>query len=143
MGLDMYAYRSKQDLGNIIQVTDNLVEDSHTGLHLLCHWRKFNALHGWMEREIYEIKYEGTDLFNCIGIKIEASDLDTLHSEIEGILTSDRSDEPYAGKLLPVEGFFFGSQVIEDADLIQTRDFIRVAKEVISDGQFIYYDSWW
>ena len=120
MGLDMYAFTvaKGQQLGEGVQTTE------------LAYWRKFNALHGWME-DLYRNKGGDAESFNCIPVHLTEEDLDSLQGTIA------------AGMLRPREGFFFGAQQIYPEDIEETLTFIKNAREAIADGKDVYYDSWW
>ena len=124
MGLDMYAFTvDAKDVGDAVTdvaLGDNAVE--------LFYWRKFNALHGWMER-LYRTKGGAKASFNCTTVRLTNEDLDRLERE--------------ASTLQPVEGFFFGEQTIYPEDLESVALFIAKARQALADGQAVYYDSWW
>jgi hypothetical protein len=120
MGLDMYAFTvaKGQQLGEGVQTTE------------LAYWRKFNALHGWME-DLYRNKGGDAESFNCIPVHLTENDLDELQRTVS------------KGLLKPREGFFFGAQQIYPEDVEETLTFIKNAREAIADGKDVYYDSWW
>ena len=120
MGLDMYAYTVPA--GELV----NEVEDKSE----LAYWRKFNALHGWME-DLYREKGGTAESFNCIPLKLEPEDL----TELELVLEE--------GKLEPRTGFFFGAQEVHPDDVADALTFIDAAREAIANGRDVYYDSWW
>ena len=113
MGLDQYAYR-------------RLPDEDGDGNITISQWRKHNRLHGWMDVEDHS--------FNCIELEITLDDLEQLEVDINN-------------KLLPeTGGFFFGNdsyenyqQYHEEKDL----NFIMEAREAITNGQKVYYDSSW
>ena len=126
MGLDMYAF--------IVDVeaarggsTDVALGDDATEI---CYWRKFNALHGWME-DLYRLKGGSKDSFNCTTVRLTDSDLDRLEMDTGN------------NKLVPVNGFFFGAQEIDSEDLESVAVFVKTAREAIADGKAVFYDSWW
>lgn len=125
MGLDMYAYTvDTTTVGDgVTDVTlgDNAME--------ICYWRKFNALHGWME-DLYRLKGGSKDSFNCTTVRLTANDLDRLEMDAG------------QNKLVPRNGFF-GSQEIYPEDLESVADFVKVAREAIAEGKAVFYDSWW
>lgn len=118
MGLDMYAYTCPK----------NETPD-HDNCEELFYWRKFNALHGWMEGLWRDRGGEGS--FNCVKIKLEKDDLLKLISDT------------LANRLVPVEGFFFGQQEIWPEDLESVFLFVGKANLAIQQGKDVYYDSWW
>ena len=124
MGLDMYAFTvSAKDVGDAVTdvaLGDNAVE--------LFYWRKFNALHGWME-DLYRLKKGLRVDFNCTTVRLTSEDLDRLERE--------------AGTMQPVQGSFFGAQVVYPEDLESVADFIAKAREALAEGKTCWYDSWW
>lgn len=122
MGLDMYAWKVAKNDGNEMFSIPEEVERIE-----LAYWRKFNALHGWMER-IYMLE-GGSKTFNCIPLQLSPALIDRLETEL--------------GILEPVEGFFFGEQTIYPEDIEDTKKFIADARQAFADGFDVYYDSWW
>ena len=126
MGLDMYAFIVDADkVGD--KVTDVALGDDATEI---CYWRKFNALHGWME-SLYRLKYGTKQSFNCTTLRLDARDLDCLEMDTGN------------NKLVPINGFFFGAQEIYPEDLESVATFVKVARQAIADGKAVFYDSWW
>jgi hypothetical protein len=126
MGLDMYAFIVDADkVGD--KVTDVALGDDATEI---CYWRKFNALHGWMEN-LYRLKYGTKASFNCTTLRLDARDLDCLEMDTGN------------NKLVPINGFFFGAQEIGSEDLESIATFVKVARQAIADGKAVFYDSWW
>ena len=121
MGLDMYAYTSKQPIASF--TPDDLPEDAER-IH---QWRKHPNLHGWMETLFY--KKGGRGDFNCQPLALTREDLSDLEATIKR-------------RALPTtSGFFFGSSFgDEQADDL---DFVRKAREAMLKGLIVYYDSWW
>jgi hypothetical protein len=126
MGLDMYAFTvDAKDVGDAVTdvaLGDNTVE--------LFYWRKFNALHGWME-DLYRIKKGLRHDFNCTTVRLTSEDLDRLEMDTGN------------NKLIPINGFFFGEQTIYPEQLESVADFIAKAREALDYGKAVYYDSWW
>jgi hypothetical protein len=127
MGLDMYAFIVDVEVarGGVVDVAlgDNAVQISY--------WRKFNALHGWME-DLYRQKGGSKDSFNCTTVRLTANDLDRLEMDVG------------ANKLVPRNGFFFGdTSTIYPEDLESVGDFVKVARQALADGKAVFYDSWW
>lgn len=93
------------------------------------YWRKFNALHAWME-ELYRRK-GGTDPdFNCNTVIVTLDDLDRLTKETK--------------QLKATEGFFWGNPYeVYPEDIETIADFVAKSKEAISAGNVVFYDSWW
>lgn len=126
MGLDMYAFAVKADsFGD--RVVDAVMDDDAVQIS---YWRKFNALHGWME-DLYRLKGGAKDSFNCTTVRLDLKDLDRLEMDTGN------------NKLVPRNGFFFGSQEIYPEDLESVADFVKVARQSIAEGKAVFYDSWW
>lgn len=124
MGLDMYAWAVEATDGN----EDSKIAESADKTEI-AYWRKFNALHGWMEG-LYRAR-GGSDEFNCIPVRLTTENLNQLEFDLNN------------NQLKPVEGFFFGAQDIYPEDIEATKKFIEDAREQIADGMEVYYDSWW
>ena len=127
MGLDMYAFSVDVEVarGGVVDVA--LDVDTATEIF---YWRKFNALHGWME-DLYRQKRGLRHDFNCTTVRLTANDLDRLEMDTGN------------NKLVPVNGFFFGAQEIDSEDLESVATFIKVARQALADGKAVFYDSWW
>lgn len=144
MGLDSYAYAKKTvkphptDTGAIITgetITDDkgnedfVYFDNESPVDI-AYWRKFNALHGWME-QLY-ISKGGTETFNCLKIPLTLEDLQALE-------TACKNQE-----LKPTTGFFFGSQEpVNEEEYADVLHFIKEARNYINNGYTVCYDSWW
>ena len=118
MGLDMFAYKvpEKDVRGDFkFKRSKRVVE--------LDYWRKRHDLHWWFEN-LYTDK-GGKKLFNCVPLKLELEDLDQLEEDIRN-------------KNLP-EPIFEKRDIDDKLDL----EFIEKARQAISDGYAVYYDSWW
>ena len=137
MGLDQYAYRinagiltdsDQIDLNNQLWPTENT---NNIADRDFAYWRKFNALHGWME-QLYRSK-GGTKEFNCTTVRLMSDDIARLESMA------------VAKALVPVAGFFFGDSdsPFSDEDKEDVLDFVKKAKEALTAGDAIVYDSWW
>jgi len=133
MGLDMYAFTVAADA-----VGDNVVdlkqyddyENRIVEKEKLFYWRKFNALHGWME-DLYRIKGGAEESFNCTTVRLTSEDLDRLEMDTGN------------NKLVPINGFFFGVQTIYPENLESVAEFVAKAREALADGKAVFYDSWW
>lgn len=134
MGLDMYAFTvSAKDAGdNVVDLKRYDENDVHETISSteIYYWRKFNALHGWMEN-LYRLKGGTAVSFNCNTVRLDAKDLDRLEMDTGN------------NKLVPVNGFFFGVTEIYPEDLESVADFVAKARQALADGQAVYYDSWW
>ncbi len=95
-------------------------------------WRKHNRLQGWMEELWFKKGGEGT--FNLENVELELEDIKNLEQAI-------------IDKKLPVtEGFFFGNDSYVEYEKWHLEDdlkFIKKAKEILANGQRIFYSSWW
>lgn len=124
----MYAYS-----GNA-QEYENYINDYDRSE--IAYWRKHPNLHGWMEN-LYESRmldpFVGTgkiEVFNGIPLLLNLSDIEQLEQDIIN------------KNLPPTQGFFFGSNRDENSfeyDL----EFVTKAKELLSQGQLVWYDSSW
>lgn len=134
MGLDMYAFTvDAKDAGD--NVVDLEVYDNENNTYLIAkteifYWRKFNALHGWME-DLYRNKGGAKASFNCTTVRLTSKDLDRLEMDTGN------------NKLVPINGFFFGEQTLYPEDLESVADFVAKARQALADGNAVYYDSWW
>lgn len=138
MGLDQFAYRIKKGIvsENVDFSTEKYNEETQdydvvvdkTEIH---YWRKHPAVQGWMQ-ELYNSKGGENPEFNCVNVKLDMDDLLELQRDINnGSLSSY-----YKG------GFFFGdekSEEMKEDDL----DFVSKSIIAITEGDEIYYSSWW
>lgn len=124
MGLDMYAFSTKAKPKTEVDfsTTNFQPEEVH-------YWRKHPNLHGWMH-ELYLSKGgdKHTD-FNGDCVVLTESDLDELEDDIKD------------GSLPDTSGFFFGQT--DGSESEDDLDFVRKAREAISEGNTVYYTSWW
>lgn len=121
MGLDMYAFTTKEKPTNPVDFKVEEVRELHV-------WRKHPNLHGWMQK-VYYAKGGKAESFNCVPVVLSIKDLDRLEAAIR------------AKELPHTIGFFFG-----ETDGTETEDdlaFIAKAREAIAEGLTVYYDSWW
>ncbi len=126
MGLDMYAFTVPAEWAGDTET--DYTPDADRKTTELFYWRKFNALHGWME-DLYRTKGGIKTIFNCTTVRLTSEDLDRLERE--------------ANSLRPVAGFFFGEQVVYPEDLESVAQFIHNARHALADGKAVFYDSWW
>ena len=133
MGLDMYAYTCKAEaIGDqqvdIEMMNEAVIANLDRGF---ADWRKFNHLHGWMNR-LYDKKGGKSLSFNCNTVRLMPEDIDILESL--AIL-----------KALPAtEGFFFGdNNPFSDEDREKVLAFVAKARIAFSEGKAVIYDSWW
>ena len=127
---------------------------SKTTRYQVGYWRKFNALQGWMERQFGE---ENT----AKGVYLWTEHIEELLDICKRILKAletapikkdnygnDCYECPLAIELLPpTDGFFFGSQLIDEwykHDLEYTIEiFTKVLKIVKEKNYEAYYDASW
>lgn len=136
MGLDMYAYTcDAEDIGD--QQVDIKIyneDGSHAVANLdreFAYWRKFNHLHGWMNK-LYDKKGGESPSFNCDTVRLMPEDIDVLESMA-------------SLKALPAtQGFFFGGDdLFDDDDKESVLDFVNKSRIAFSEGKAVIYDSWW
>lgn len=141
MGLDQYAYARK----------DDEPESANQGIAYqeIAYWRKHNRLHGWMdnlwrEKMVQEQNMSEGDKF-LKGLN-ESLEQPVEFNNVEMELTAEDIDNLEAAlneKSLPeTSGFFFGPDSDEYYDK-EDRMFIENAREYISKGYKVYYNSWW
>jgi hypothetical protein len=139
MGLDQYAFARKGD--RIETTEDYTYQDFDGNTHTeqrtsisyeeeneIAYWRKHPNLQGWMEQLWREKGGEGE--FNCVDFELTAADLDQLEYDMG------------FNQLPETQGFFFGNNsddYYKEAD----EEFIREARQYLSDGYKIVYTSWW
>jgi hypothetical protein len=150
MGLDMYLQSNKR--GEVM------------------YWRKANQIHGWFERKLnridnqrqHAIAYDMLEdlLMDCIRVKdsLIAGGTVMKNTVIEkGIKNGERYQkvEPrphfknteIAMELLPpTQGFFFGSDDIDEYYLKDIEETIETLSTVLSTkekGERFYYYAWW
>jgi len=123
MGLDMYAYRTKNQINESV---DFSAKDFQT--EELYYWRKHPNLHGWME-DLYRSKGGQADSFNCANVELDEHDLLDLKSVI------------ISGNLPETGGFFFGRT--DGTEYADDLEFVDAALESINEGYSVFYTSWW
>ena len=129
MGLDMYAWRVKaEDAIGDFEIARN--EEGRAEVEEMFYWRKHHDLHGWMER-LYRAKGGTKESFNCVSVRLTMDDLQLLENDV------------LDNKLPETQGFFFGTNPPDDYSKNQDMEFIAKAKVAISEGDAVYYDSWW
>lgn len=130
MGLDMYCLKVLNTSADAAGNTPKSDESLDVVDRDFAYWRKFNALHGWMER-LYNEK-GGTEEFNCQLVRLELGDIDRLESDAKAKL------------LAPMAGFFFGAQApFNDDARDEVLEFCTKARAALNEGFALYYDSWW
>ena len=124
MGLDMYAFSVAKNDGNEQFAIAEGNERSE-----IAYWRKFNALHGWMQDQAVDLGFDGE--FNCVPVQLSPMLIDQLEDDLKHDM------------LKPRGGFFFGNQEIYPEDVEATKKFIEDARAEFAAGREVYYDSWW
>lgn len=141
MGLDMYGMRAPRtvfknpDAAFGLEPIDTPEGEQPARGQQIAYWRKFNHLHGWMER-LYEAR-GGTKTFNCVPLRLTPEDIDMLEAELNKLEAKEDND------LTPTEGFFFGGPDVYPEDISDTRAFIAKAREAFLANDVVLYDSWW
>ncbi len=120
MGLDMYAYKTKEA---VPPVDFDLPSDGEQ----LAHWREHPNLYGWMEA-LYRIKGGSKSDFNYAPLRLDAGDLDSLERALRGALPD-------------TVGFFFGRIRPKERDIDLA--FVAKARKAFADGYVIVYYAWW
>ena len=133
MGLDMYGYTMRAEFvgdrqTDVMPKTDE--ERGQAQLTDIAYWRKFNHLHGWMEK-LYREKGGKCEVFNCRTVRLELADLERLEQALDN------------GELEHTPGFFFGGEEVYPEDIEDTKKFIAAARDAIANGLTVFYDSWW
>lgn len=128
--LELPDYKRQQYRSDYLKYAQKANDDGIIDTNF-AYWRKFNHLHGWMEK-LYYSKGGEAESFNCVNVRLTEQDLDVLQKQAETM------------SLKPTEGFFFGSygDFTED-DKYAVLDFVNKAREAISNGYAVFYDSWW
>lgn len=133
MGLDMYAWKTKQE---------NIMVNRHNSVTELAYWRKHNRLHGWMEdlweKKGYPNRQDNRDYqFNCVPLELTKRDLLDLRQAIK------KREFPQTS------GFFFGSDSYDEDEEYQKEVdkydllFVTNGLRAIREGYKVVYDSWW
>ncbi len=129
MGLDMNAYKvhPKYLVDPDAQIDLEIGPEPDSVIEI-AYWRKFNQLHGWMER-LYRQK-GGIEEFNCRRVRLMPADLLQLALDAEAGLPDTL-------------GFFFGNSECSEEDKEEVLEFCVLANQAITDGYVVFYDSWW
>ncbi len=125
MGLDMFAYRTsiKPQAKTDFEVNGKDVSE-------IQYWRKHPNLHGWME-SLYYRKGGKEETFNCVNVQLTSRDLTELEQTIK------------TGKLPRTTGFFFGESQSDEEEINEDLEFVTKARQVLKDGDYVFYSSWW
>ena len=80
---------------------------------------------------MYRHKGGPAESFNCIPVRLTTVDLDALQHDLLN------------GTLPETTGFFFGNNPPDNESLKHDLQFIQAARDIIAEGDAVYYDSWW
>lgn len=127
MGLDMFVnttgFKPESEV-------DFVVPDGQFDTNEIGYFRKANFLQGWMH-ELYLKKGGKRQDFNCSNLQLTKKDLLQLIKDY------------CAGKLKPVDGFFFGSQNVSDYHIQDMFSMIGKAFIALKNGETVYYSAWY
>lgn len=127
MGLDMFAYRTKQKLGKEVNFENGELDGDQ--LVELKYWRKHPNLHGYLEKIFCEKGGKGE--FNCQSVVLTEEDLHKLASTL--------IDED----LPETSGFFFGQSDSSKEQNQEDLEFVKSALAAIKEGDTVLYYPWW
>ena len=130
MGLDMYAWRVRKD-NAIDDFSFDRSEDALDEIVEIAYWRKHHDLHGWMEALYRKRSGNSERDFNCQPLRLTLEDLGNLETAIRH------------RKLPNTQGFFFGNNPPDHDSDYADLQFVQRAREAITEGFEVYYDSWW
>ena len=108
------------------------VDEQPTGRYLrnIQQWRKHSSLHGFMAHHRAKATGGNPGEFNCVKFPLTVELIDELESCVRN-------------QLLPeTQGFFFGSGA-DDYYKEQDLEFCKKAREILTAGGEVIYDSWW
>ena len=131
MGLDMYARTAPASAVGDAQVDFEMPANAPE----IAYWRKFNALHGWME-QLYREK-GGAKEFNCTPVRLTEGDI----AQLQVALACTYAQTP--GALKPVQGFFFGAQEVYPEHLEDLQGFLAQARIAFAHDQAVFYYAWY
>ncbi|HAW6888699.1 TPA: hypothetical protein JKF33_004524 [Escherichia coli] len=124
MGLDIYIEtQPKNDLNN------------EASRKQVAYFRKFNALVGWMERNVGEVE-------NCELLELTMNDICLLKAHLMHI------NESNCEEYLPTrEGFFFGSQEYDEGYWHDVGELKELVEDLIRNHDFhnnrLTFCAWW
>ena len=93
----------------------------------LYYFRKHANLEGFMAALFYA--RGNTNEFNCERLYLSEDDINTLETAVK------------LDGLPETTGFFFGQST--EQQMVNTWDFIHVARKALDSNKKIYYTSWW
>lgn len=118
MGLDMYAYRMKSD-----------APENHEEI---AYWRKHHDLHGLMCQIWLRSNPDMTEIdFNGVKLPMTEEILDEVEAAIR------------TRSMPKTTGFFFGNFPPTNETDLYDLHFVTEARQALSEGYEVYYDSWW
>lgn len=147
MGLDMYLESEHYMFGKEAKATVEITHyngeketrefdvTSGTIVTKIGYWRKANAIHKWFVDNVQN----GED--DCRRYYVEIDDLERLKRLCEEVLENPKK----AKELLPpCEGFFFGSNEIDEWYFQDLKYTIETINKVLEnkDGDIYYHSSW-
>lgn len=150
MGLDQYLYAKKYTSAlfsnSDFEKMKSLLGDDEKYLYAdspsisvmikVGYWRKSNQIHKWF----VDVCQNGED--DCRPCYVSREQLKNLKETCEQVL----ADQSRAEELLPVQdGFFFGSQEIDEwylSNISETVKIINRCLEMGDDWEFEYQSSW-
>ena len=136
MGLDMYLYGATHKF-------DGETLSSEITLKQVAYWRKHNAIHNWMVKNVQR----GED--NCSMYSLTDFALKELLSSCKAVLANPTVDNAMA--VLPTaDGFFFGgTDLTDEFELEYYLDGLKYTVNVVEDllskdkyDYFVYESSW-
>ncbi len=136
MGLDMYLYGANHKIDS--ETTTSKIELKEVG-----YWRKHNAIHNWMVKNVQD------SVDNCAMYYVPEHDLKKLLLACKTVLENPTVEN--AMKILPtVGGFFFGgTDLTDDFELEYYLDglkyTVKLIRELLAEDEFEYYiyqSSW-
>lgn len=107
-------------------------------VHEVAYWRKANAIHGWIINTTNAID-------DCTPIELTKEELSNLRKTCVKVLDVHTTD--YAEKMLPpTEGFFFGTNQVDEFYWEQIKETIEklttIIDQSVDDATFEYQASW-
>lgn len=152
MGLDQFISATihvpAQKVGDVIEdnpILKKLVDDQFalaTVKLKLGQFRKFNALHGYIEKRVGEIE-------NLQDVSIDDI-IDELYEDCKLILATKDSKDGNADaiqRMPPTEGFFFGSTEVDGwyySDVKELHDLLADLIKLSEIGDISFkYTAWW
>jgi hypothetical protein len=165
MGLDMYLYKktyvknwehNPAEQQHQIEVKKNGVVRNDIKpsrinyiVEEVAYWRKFNALHGWFVEKC------GGGVDECQDIYVTEESMTELLNALKEVSNALSVGNVEAGKAIlpPTQGFFFGSDTIDDYYVESVNRTIEIIEDLLKEheqskehglysGDFYYSASW-